>query len=157
MNTEILLSRYLEQCATSSACDSAEWKEEDHPRNTKGGTGGGRFRAGLPSILKQDTLSVYGSSSKSPALSGEQRVLQQRVMQKQITIGNATHSIAHWVAYSKFLESQYHDTCAKVRAGELPPRAKQKAFNRFNQLKATIRNATRKAIEELKDKPFSDN
>ena len=46
----------------ASVAEDADFKEEDHPRNTKGGTGGGRFRTSGKTIEKEDDLS--GSEPK---------------------------------------------------------------------------------------------
>lgn len=47
---------YLKRKYTQSATptEDAGWKEEDHPRNEKGGTGGGRFRTSEKRIDEQD-------------------------------------------------------------------------------------------------------
>ena len=38
----------------ASVAEDADFKEEDHPRNTKGGMGGGRFRTSGKTIEKED-------------------------------------------------------------------------------------------------------
>ena len=41
----------------ASVAEDADFKEEDHPRNDKGGTGGGRFRTSGKTIEREDDLS----------------------------------------------------------------------------------------------------
>lgn len=49
---------WLHASRASSIAQDAEFKPEDHPRNDKGGTGGGRFRTSSKTIEKEDGIEV---------------------------------------------------------------------------------------------------
>lgn len=48
----------LEKTAMDINAASSNWKEEDHPRETKGQSGGGRFRTSIKTVEQQDNLKV---------------------------------------------------------------------------------------------------
>lgn len=48
---------WLSESRSSATAQDADFKEEDHPRNEKGETGGGRFRTSGKTIEKEDAIS----------------------------------------------------------------------------------------------------
>ena len=49
---------WLQERRASAIAQDADFKEDDHPRNEKGGTGGGRFRTSGKTIEKEDGIEV---------------------------------------------------------------------------------------------------
>lgn len=126
------------------------FKEEEHPRENKGGEHGGRFKTSNKTIAKEDDLNARNTAKYTP---NEQKVILKRLNETQMTLGGQTKSIAAWVALCKRYEADYHDVCAEVKAGRKTHKDKKRAWIRANQLKSTLRNYTAKVIKDLIPKP----
>ena len=66
--------KWLQSSRASAIAQDADFKEEDHPRNEKGGTGGGRFRTSGKTIEKEDEIGDGQSYVRKPLFEVGQRV-----------------------------------------------------------------------------------
>ena len=65
---------WLQERRASAIAQDADFKEEDHPRNDKGGKGGGRFRTSGKTIEKEDEIGDGQSYIRKPLFEVGQRV-----------------------------------------------------------------------------------